>query len=82
MTKKQLDAAFKASTTIVDNMDSAAAKLRTGNRPFNGFGILADPSFIRGQLADAKKQIDEALAVYSATKWPTRQDYDAAEVTR
>lgn len=76
---RKLNAAAKASATIIDTMDRAHSLLVTGNRCFNGYGILPDPSSTYGRLHDAKLAIDKAMAVYRATEWPTKNEYDAAE---
>lgn len=75
----RVEQAIHASEIIVTAADRAASALTLGNRPYNGFGVLYDPSLTYGALLDAKHEIDKALAAYRATRWPTRADYDDAE---
>jgi hypothetical protein len=77
--RHKFDQAADASSTIIDAMDTAARHLWTGDRCFNGYGVLPDPSSVYGRLYDAKAQIDKAMAAYRATTWPTNADYEAAE---
>lgn len=43
----------------------------------NGYGILADPSMVRSNLADARDAINRALVVLGQVNWPTEDEYDS-----
>jgi hypothetical protein len=45
----------------------------------NGFGILADPTSVRLDLAAAHAKLGEALRLLRETDWPSDADYDALE---
>jgi hypothetical protein len=85
MTKKteQLRECDQATNKILDLADEAERRMAVAmHRACKGYVILADPLAVRGNLRDAAKAINEALAILAATAWPTSDDYDAWECSR
>jgi hypothetical protein len=58
---------------------SEAQKLAGVDLWCNGYGILADPSRVRLDLAAAHAKLGEALKLLRETQWPRDDDYDALE---
>lgn len=46
----------------------------------NGYGIIADPSMVRLELAAAHAKLGEALKLLRETPWPHDDDYGALEL--
>ncbi|CDX26804.1 conserved hypothetical protein [Mesorhizobium plurifarium] len=63
----------KATDIIIDKAGEASDALRIIFT--NGYGILSDPSNVRGNLRTAKEAIDAALTTMKDTDWPTLADY-------
>lgn len=75
MNRTKIAAADKATTDIIDHWHRAAQILE-GGVTYNGHGVIADPSLFHGRLSDAKKALEEAMKIYHATSWPTREEQE------
>jgi hypothetical protein len=58
---------------------SEAQKLTSVDLWCNGYGILADPTKVRLDLAAAHAKLGEALKMLRETQWPRDEEYDALE---
>lgn len=66
-------------TDVVVDAVTEASRFAGRDIWMNGYGILADPSSVRANLAEARKHIDAALKALNETQWPRDADYDALE---
>ena len=78
MSKGKIDAASVATDKIFDLVGNAINGLNQQfeGRVINGFGICSDPSQARLAVAAAIDELTKAKAIFDATSWPTRDDYD------
>lgn len=81
MIQKMIEAAAQATDDIHDRVSAA---LDTLNRDFNGrivngYGIYSDSSRQYHALIEARKEIEAALALHNATRWPRNVDYDCID---
>lgn len=71
----RLRAAENGSGQVLDSMGAALAALGR-NVSVNGMGVLRDFSAVRGQLLEARTQIDGALKLLDGIEQPLNADYD------
>ncbi len=75
---RKIDAAAKATDQIFDLVGNAINGLNEQfeGRVINGAGIHRDPSQARLAVAAAIDELTKAKAIFDATSWPSREDYD------
>jgi hypothetical protein len=66
------------ATTEVQTRIRRAGELLADDGGVNAVGILLDPRHKLNSLLDAKAEIEAAVALISATGWPSDRDYDNA----
>jgi hypothetical protein len=79
MPKDKIDAASRATDAIFDHVGTAMRSLNEQfeGRVINGYGICRDPSQARLAVGAAIDELRKAVALFDATQWPTREDYEA-----
>lgn len=78
----KIDSAESATKKVQHHAFHAAQVLREGvdgRIMVNLYGIFTDPSKRGSDLRIAREEIDKALAIIEATRWPKDADYDEAE---
>ncbi|WP_192242829.1 hypothetical protein [Mesorhizobium silamurunense] len=70
---QKISRCYKATDIIIDKAAEARGSLNTIFT--NGYGVLSDPSGVKGDLRQAKAAIESALATLNDTDWPILADY-------
>lgn len=81
MSRSTINDLSKRTDQIFEALNDAERALKSNScSTYNGFGILSDPSMARSNIYDAKKKLEEALALLNGAKWPSSNaDWDALE---
>lgn len=73
--QERIAAAGTACNRALESWRQAHALLKP-DVSVNGFGVIHDKSAFRQRLAQAKVEINAALAALEGVEWPSDADYD------
>jgi hypothetical protein len=72
----QIIATAAVATADVHQIIARASNYLDHLKTTNALGVLTEPRALRENLIVVRAEMDRAIAIINAAKWPTARDYD------